>query len=110
MKIWLKSLENWINSVAANVDLFPQMSTDLKIENKFDILVTEIFDCGLLGEDAVRSILDAKKRLLSKNAEIIPAKATIYCQGIGLIHIADSARSRWHFLKVSFFRSIDCTV
>ena len=78
------------------------MSTDLKIENKFDILVTEIFDCGLLGEDAVRSILDAKKRLLSKNAEIIPAKATIYCQGIGLIHI-DSARSRLHFLKMSFF-------
>ena len=57
------------------------MSTDLKTGNKFDILVTEIFDCGLLGEDAVRSILDAKKRLLKKDAEIIPAKACIYCQG-----------------------------
>jgi hypothetical protein len=27
-----------------------------------DILVTEIFDCGLLGEGAVDTILDAKKR------------------------------------------------
>ena len=84
MKIALSKIltkKNRENSVVANVDVFPQMSTDLRTENKFDILVTEIFDCGLLGEDAVRSILDAKKRLLKKDAEIIPAKACIYCQG-----------------------------
>ena len=33
------------------------------------------------GNDTTESILDAKKRLLKKDAEIIPAKACIYCQG-----------------------------
>ena len=42
--------------------------------------VTEIFDCALLGEDAIRSILDAHKRLLKPNAHVIPSRARIYCQ------------------------------
>ena len=66
-----------------NIEVFPELSTALKIRNneeKYDCLVTEIFDCALLGEDAIRSILDAHKRLLKPNAHVIPQKARMYCQ------------------------------
>ena len=66
-----------------NIEVFPELSTALKIrsnEERYDCLVTEIFDCALLGEDAIRSILDAHKRLLKPNAHVIPRKARMYCQ------------------------------
>ena len=66
-----------------NIEVFPELSTALNIrpnEEKYDCLVTEIFDCALLGEDAIRSILDAHKRLLKQNAHVIPSRARMYCQ------------------------------
>jgi len=51
------------------ITVHPKISTALSSTRTIhDILVTEIFDCGLLGEGAVDTILDAKKR--ASNPEI----------------------------------------
>ena len=44
-----------------------------------DILVTEIFDCCLLGEGCVPSIVDARRRLLRPGATIVPRAASLWC-------------------------------
>ena len=68
----------------SNINVKPILSTGYKPEQKYDCLITEIFDCGLLGEDAIRSILDAHKRLLKKGAKVIPNKGRIYAQAANL--------------------------
>jgi len=71
-----------IEANEVNIDLHTCLSTDFYPHNKFDVLITEIFDCALLGEDAIRSILDAKQRLIKPNGKIIPKCARIYCQAL----------------------------
>ena len=56
------SVEIAKNNECGNITVDPRMSTSLKkLSSPYDILVTEIFDCGLLGESAVDSILHAKE-------------------------------------------------
>ena len=66
----------------ANIFIEDKLSTAITLnrEEKYDCLITEIFDCALLGEDAIRSILDAHKRLLKPAAKVIPNRARLYCQ------------------------------
>jgi len=45
-----------------------------------DLLVCEIFDAGLLGEEALRSIGHAKQALLKPGAPVLPRGATLYAQ------------------------------
>jgi predicted RNA methylase len=45
---------------------------------KFDICVSEILDCGLLGENVLPSIQDARERLLKDDAVVIPHSAKVY--------------------------------
>ena len=68
----------------SNINVKPILSTGYRPDQKYDCLITEIFDCGLLGEDAIRSILDAHKRLLKKGAKVIPNKGRIYAQAANL--------------------------
>lgn len=46
------------------------------IPEPIDVIVTEIFDCGLLGEGCINTISSAKK-FLKDNGKIIPLKADI---------------------------------
>ncbi|KAJ1466752.1 hypothetical protein T484DRAFT_2434177 [Baffinella frigidus] len=41
-------------------------------------MVAEIVDCGLLGEGWIPSLLDARDRLLTPDATIIPCAAQVY--------------------------------
>ncbi|OEJ66255.1 tetratricopeptide repeat protein [Magnetovibrio blakemorei] len=59
------------------------VSTSLKvgtdIPKKANVLVTETFDVGLLGENAVESIKHARANLLTDDAVIIPQSAQVFC-------------------------------
>ncbi|MBF0250513.1 MAG: tetratricopeptide repeat protein [Alphaproteobacteria bacterium] len=58
------------------------VSTALKVgrdlPRKADVLITETFDVGLLGENAVQSIQHAREHLLRENAVIIPRRAVVH--------------------------------
>jgi protein arginine N-methyltransferase 7 len=74
------------NGFADQIKVINKLSTDLVVEvdlmDRADILVTEIFDYGLLGEKAFTAIEHAKKHLLKPNAQLIPAGARVYAMCI----------------------------
>ncbi|KAL1515386.1 hypothetical protein AB1Y20_002014 [Prymnesium parvum] len=62
------------------------VSTDLAIDEggvagpsrPADVIVSEVFDTGLIGEGCLHSLRDAARRLLQPGGVMIPAAATIY--------------------------------
>jgi predicted RNA methylase len=61
-----------------------QVGRDLpgNLPERFDVLVTEIFDDGLLGEGAFKAIKHAKEHLLKPGAQLIPARVRVMAIGI----------------------------
>ncbi len=52
----------------------------IDIPEKANLMVVELFDEGLLGLGALPAIQYCKEELLTKNARIVPAGATIFAQ------------------------------
>ncbi len=48
------------------------------LPEKADVLITETFDAGFLGEDAVPSIQHARQHLLKPGGKILPRAGTVY--------------------------------
>ncbi len=69
------------NGYGEKIRLIPKKSTKVvlgeDLPRKPDILVTETFSSELLGEGVLPSIEDAKRRLLSPGARIIPAAGSV---------------------------------
>lgn len=70
------------NRLAGRIQIIPKSSLDLVIgtdlPRKADLIVTEIFDCGLLGEEALPTIRHARQHLLRKGGHMIPQAARVY--------------------------------
>ena len=69
------------NGYGARIAVHNKLSTALKIGDdlpqKANVLVTETFDVGVLGEHVVRTIKHARANLLTDDAIIIPARAEV---------------------------------
>ncbi|MBF0400149.1 MAG: tetratricopeptide repeat protein [Magnetococcales bacterium] len=69
------------NGFAETITVLDKKSTTLQVgtdlPERADILVTEIFDAGLLGEQAVAAIQHARSNLLKPDARIIPHHAVV---------------------------------
>jgi len=78
------------------VRVIPKRSTSMRVgvdlPERLDMLVCEIFDVSLLGEDALNTISDAKRRLLKRGAQIVPCGARVWCQLVE----SDELRARYH--------------
>lgn len=78
------------NGFSDRIKLIPKRSTDLTVgkecdlEERANILVTEVFDTELIGEGAVETFRHAHKYLLQPDCIVIPNKGRMFCQ------IADS--------------------
>jgi SAM-dependent methyltransferase len=85
------------NGYEDTVRIIPKRSTDMKVgagadlPDRLDMLVCEIFDVSLLGEDALHTIQHAKAHLLREGAKIIPSAARVWCQ----IVESDDLRARY---------------
>lgn len=62
------------------------------LPTRADLLVSEIFDVSLLGEDALYTLKHARERLLKPGAKVIPAQARVWC---ALVE-SDELRARFH--------------
>lgn len=84
------------NEYEDTIRLIAKRSTEMKVgfdlPDRLDLLVCEIFDVSLLGEDALYTIHDAKARLLKEGARIIPCKARVWVQLVE----SDELRARYH--------------
>jgi protein arginine N-methyltransferase 7 len=72
------------NGVADRVRVVQAKSTQLRVgvdlPRRADVLVTEIFDCGLLGEGALPTLAHASRELLRDQATLVPRGARLWGQ------------------------------
>jgi SAM-dependent methyltransferase len=70
------------NGFADRVVVVPKPSTSLSVAadlpRRADLLVTEIIDCGLVGEGIMPTLRHAREHLLAEGGSIIPRAATVY--------------------------------
>ncbi|MEE2644955.1 MAG: methyltransferase domain-containing protein [Myxococcota bacterium] len=70
------------NGYQEQIKLFQRHSTSLNLGVELDqpaeLLICEIFDVSLFGEDALHTIQHARRHLLSEDAEVIPAGARLW--------------------------------
>lgn len=84
------------NGYEDQIQLVRGRSTGLRVgvdvPERADLLVSEIFDVSLLGEDALHTFRHAQRELLKPNAKVIPAQARVWC---ALVE-SDELRARYH--------------
>lgn len=74
------------NGLEGKIRLIPKRSTGVTVgpgqdmEEKANILVTEVFDTELIGECAIETFTDALERLLEPGCQVVPHAATVYAQ------------------------------
>lgn len=74
------------NGHEGTIRLIPKRSTDVAVgpgrdmEERANILVTEVFDTELIGECAIETFTDALQRLLEPGCMVVPHAATVYAQ------------------------------
>ncbi|KZS09051.1 Protein arginine N-methyltransferase 7 [Daphnia magna] len=74
------------NGFADSIKIIPKRSTEITVgpqkdmEDKANVLITEVFDTELIGEGAIGTFNHANQQLLSEDSVVIPARATIYVQ------------------------------
>ncbi len=94
------------------IKIIPKKSTELIVgidmEQKANLLVSEIVDSGLLGEGVIPSVLHARNHLLTPGAKIIPKAAKIFAMLIESHDIASINQVNYvagfdvtHFNKVA---------
>jgi tetratricopeptide (TPR) repeat protein len=85
-----------LNGLSERIDIVEkfsflgQMGVDLP--RPADLLVCEIFDAGLLGEEALRSIAHARDAFLAPGAQVVPRGARLYAQLIESERLAQRQR------------------
>lgn len=75
------------NGMQNKIKIIRKRSTEVKGEDLFDvptqranILVTEVFDTDLIGEEAIQTFRHAHRHLLAKDCLTVPTSASIYVQ------------------------------
>jgi type II protein arginine methyltransferase len=72
------------NGYGDRISVVGKWSTDLVVgldlPERADVLVTEVIDCGLLGEGILPTLRHAREHLLKEDATIVPARATLRAQ------------------------------
>ncbi|XP_021701153.1 protein arginine N-methyltransferase 9-like [Aedes aegypti] len=69
------------NGLSDRICLFQSFSQDLKIGDKFSLIVTETLDSGAFGEGILETLIHAKKSLLLPEGRIIPSQVILYVSG-----------------------------
>ena len=99
------------NNLSEKINVIQKKSNDIKIGTDInkpaDILVSEIFSSNLLSEDVLPSLEDAKQRLISEKAKIIPEYGSIMIALFGGEDIGKNIYAeKFENIKLKKFNSI----
>lgn len=72
------------NNVENDITFINESCFDVEIEEKADVLISEVIGNSPLGEDIINIFVDAKKRLLKPKHYIIPNNLSIYALPVSL--------------------------
>jgi type III protein arginine methyltransferase len=87
------------NKMQDKVKIIEKRSTEIQIgvdmDERANVLVTEVFDTELIGEGAIGTFNHALENLLTKDCHVIPDNAIMYFQ------VVDSVKCKnWNWLNV----------
>lgn len=72
-----------------NIKIIADHSTNINLEElgieKFDVIVTEIFDSGAFGEGVLATLIHAKENLLKEGGVFVPSGIELFLTGIYLL-------------------------
>ena len=99
------------NNLSKKINVIQKKSNNIKIgedmNKQADVLVSEIFSSNLLSEDVLLSLEDAKQRLISKNAKIIPEYGSIMISLFGGDDIGSNIYTeKFNNIKLKKFNTI----
>jgi len=99
------------NNLSKKINVIQKKSNDIivgeDINKSADVLVSEIFSSNLLSEDVLPSLEDAKKRLILKDAKIIPEYGSIMISLFGGDDIGKNIYTeKFENVKLKKFNSI----
>ena len=99
------------NNLSEKINVIPKKSNDIKVgedmNKQADVLVSEILSSELLSEGVLHSLEDAKQRLISKNAKIIPEYGSIMISLFGGDDIGKNIYTeKFENIKLKKFNSI----
>jgi type II protein arginine methyltransferase len=99
------------NNLSKKINVIQKKSNDIivgkDINKPADVLVSEIFSSNLLSEDVLPSLEDAKKRLILKDAKIIPEYGSIMISLFGGDDIGKNIYTeKFENIKLKKFNSI----
>ncbi|HEX8079247.1 MAG TPA: 50S ribosomal protein L11 methyltransferase [Jatrophihabitans sp.] len=81
------------NGLSEHITVVQKLSTDLRIGRdlggRVDVIVTEIVDCGLIGEGLLPTLQHARQELLKPGGRLLPHAARVY----GAVLSCPAARS-----------------
>lgn len=72
------------NGYAETIEIHELHSSQLEMEERADVLVSEILDAGLIGEGVLPSHRHAVANLLKPGGKVIPQSAKVYAQLVSL--------------------------
>lgn len=104
-----------VNGLADSITIVNKLSTDVELgvdlPRRADVLVSEILGTLLLGESALEFVADARRRLLTPGARIIPAAG---CQFVSLIQSKEikdiTSVQSWEDFDLRGFNALQDTV
>merc|ERR1719201_3301977 len=100
-----------VNGLSDKITVLNRLSTDVQLDDlpygRCNVLVSEILGTLLLGENALEFVEDARRRLLTADAKVIPAKGVqcvrlIECPALHAI----TAVSDWNGFQLNSFNSL----
>lgn len=93
------------NGVADRIEIIHANSDDLKLPDKFDVIVSELFGHDTYGEKTVNSFINLRKRFLAKDGVLIPQKMKQYAVPVKIENTVQKVGDKLPF-KSNFFKSL----
>jgi precorrin-6B methylase 2 len=72
------------NGLSERITLVHDWSTEVRLPERATLLVTEIIGAEPLEEDLLRTTLDARRRLLTSDARLIPRRLELYARAVSV--------------------------
>lgn len=66
------------NSVSDRIEIIHGRSTDVKIRERFDVIVSELFGSDALGFSTIEAMMDVRDRFLKKDGIFLPQKLSLF--------------------------------
>lgn len=93
------------NGVADKVEIIHADSDDLRLPEKFDVIVSELFGADVYGEKTINSFISLRERFLAENGILIPLKMEKYAVPVRIKNAVDKTGSGLP-IKSNFFKSL----